>query len=92
MKKKLKKRKLKIYKLSFYVRQWGMLERYTPLTINLVRYYVAQIRHLFFHKPIKAIIYIEDLAGFTKEQILPILADMPTNVKFIWGKRKKKVK
>ncbi|SRR5258706_16232151 len=93
MREKIKvKRKTKIYKLNFYTRQWGMLERYTPLTINLIRYYINDIKNLFYHKPFKVKIYIENPAGFTKEKIIPILIGMPVNVRFIWGKRKKIIK
>ena len=90
--KKRTERKTKIYKLNFYVRQWGMLERYTPLTINLVSYYLNSIRELFSGKSYKVKIYIENPVGFTKEKIIPLLIGMPPNVKFIWGKRKKAIK
>lgn len=83
-----KKRKLKIFRLNFHARQGGMLERYTPLTINLVRYYISQIRYTYTHAAFRVKIYIENPMGFTKEQIIPLLIDMPPNVKFIWGKRK----
>lgn len=99
MKKKIKKLKggvkkkgLKIFRLNFHVRQGGMLESYKPLTLSLVRYYIAQISHTYTRTAVRVKIYIEDPMGFTKEQILPLLVGMPPNVKFIWGKRKKVVK
>ena len=83
-----KKKKLKIFRLNFHIRQGGMLESYKPLTINLVRYYISQIRYTYTRSVIPVKIYIENPMGFTKEQIIPLLIDMPPNVKFIWGKRK----
>ncbi len=90
--KKVKKRKTKIYRLNFHTRQWGMLEKYTPLSINLVKYYINDIKDLFLHKPCKVKIYIENPMGFTKEKIIPLLIGMPSNVRFIWGKRKRRLK
>jgi hypothetical protein len=90
MKKKMKvKRKTKIYKLNFYIRQWGMLERYKPLTYSLVKFYVEDIKNLFRHKSCRVKLYIENLAGLDKMKIIPILVGLPMNVKVIWGKRKK---
>lgn len=88
MKKKIKKKKLKIFRLNFHMRQGGMLESYKPLTLSLVRYYISQIRYTFTRTDVKAKIYIENTMGFTKEQIIPLLIDMPPNIRFIWGKRK----
>ena len=85
-----KKKKMKIFRLNFHIRQGGMLESYKPLTINLVRYYIAQIRHTYTRVLVPVKIYIENPMGFTKEQIIPLLIGMPPNVKFIWGKRKVK--
>ena len=92
MKKKKKKVTLKIFRLNFHIRQWGMLEKYKPLTYNLVKYYVNDIKNLFRHKPYRVKLYIEDLAGLDKMKIIPILVGLPMNVKVIWGKRKKIIK
>jgi len=95
MKKKVKekkKKKYKIYRLNFHARQGGMLEQYTPYTIQLVNYYINQIKYQFTRAPKRVKIYIEDSMGCTKEQIIPLLIGMPPNVKFIWGKRKKEIK
>lgn len=92
-KKKVKERdKTKVYKLNFYIRQWGMLERYRPLTYNLIKFYVRDIKDLFRHKNYNVKLYIEDLAGLDKMKIIPILVGLPMNVKIIWGKRKKVLK
>lgn len=95
MKKKKKekvKRRLKVFRLNFYIRQWGMLEKYKPLTYNLVKYYVNDLKDYFRNSNYRVKLYIEDLAGLDKMKIIPILVGLPMNVKVIWGKRKKKVK
>lgn len=89
--KKKNKDKIKVYKLNFYIRQWGMIERYKPLTYNLVKFYVNDIKELFRQQPYRVKLYIEDLAGLDKMKIIPLLVGLPHNVKVIWGKRKKVV-
>lgn len=95
MKKKKKekvKRRLKVFRLNFYIRQWGMLEKYKPLTYNLVKYYVNDLKDYFRNSNYRVKLYIEDLAGLDKMKIIPILVGLPMNVKVIWGRRKKKIK
>ena len=89
---KKKKKKVKSYRLNFYLRVLGMIEAYKPLPIHLVKYYIAQVEEHFRHTTTKVKIYIEDSAGHSKEDIVGIIASIPHNprIRYVWGRRKVK--